>query len=193
MAIDTISGKATAGPGRDLALPAHLQPIWQAEYPRFSAAEMPDCLLLSDALNHNSMIRRLYDCADYPFPRLAEVVGSMGEITKFDPCQSPFRFRPRDESNIAGCWRVAFRVRSSGDKPSKASASVSCSDNDVRVPSLNAIQRPVEASKAAPNIDISRPPVCDQSIVRGAASAPSMSFFCTDRLASGEMKACKGL
>jgi hypothetical protein len=25
MAIDTISGKATAGPGRDLALPAHLQ------------------------------------------------------------------------------------------------------------------------------------------------------------------------
>jgi Xaa-Pro dipeptidase len=40
MAIDTISGKATAGPGLDLALPAHLQPIWQAEYPRFSAAEM---------------------------------------------------------------------------------------------------------------------------------------------------------
>jgi Xaa-Pro aminopeptidase len=40
MAIDTISGTASAGPGRDLALPAHLQPIWQAEYPRFSAAEM---------------------------------------------------------------------------------------------------------------------------------------------------------
>ena len=40
MAIDTISGTAAAGPGRDLALPAHLQPIWQVEYPRFSAAEM---------------------------------------------------------------------------------------------------------------------------------------------------------
>ena len=40
MAIDTISGKAAAGPGRDLALPPHLQAILEAEYPRFSAAEM---------------------------------------------------------------------------------------------------------------------------------------------------------
>src|SRR5437588_110840 len=40
MAIETISRKTTAGGGRDLALPAHLQAILQAEYPRFSAAEM---------------------------------------------------------------------------------------------------------------------------------------------------------
>jgi Xaa-Pro dipeptidase len=40
MAIDTISGKAAAGPGRDLALPPHLRAIVETEYPRFSAAEM---------------------------------------------------------------------------------------------------------------------------------------------------------
>jgi Xaa-Pro aminopeptidase len=58
MAIDTISGTASAGPGRDLALPAHLQPIWQAEYPRFSAAEMArrraaiESLLAEFAIDH---------------------------------------------------------------------------------------------------------------------------------------------
>ena len=36
---------------------------------------------------------------------------------------------------------------------SKASASVSCSDKEVRVSSLNAIQRSPRASKAATNID----------------------------------------
>jgi Xaa-Pro aminopeptidase len=40
MAIDTIAGKAAAGPERDLALPPHLQAILEAEYPRFSAGEM---------------------------------------------------------------------------------------------------------------------------------------------------------
>jgi Xaa-Pro dipeptidase len=40
MAIDTIGRRAAAGNGGDLALPPHLRAILQAEYPRFSAAEM---------------------------------------------------------------------------------------------------------------------------------------------------------
>src|SRR6266568_514938 len=40
MAIDTIGGKAAAEAGRDLALPPHLRTILEAEYPRFTAAEM---------------------------------------------------------------------------------------------------------------------------------------------------------
>ena len=40
MAIDTIGGRAAAEAGRDLALPPHLQTILEAEYPRFTAAEM---------------------------------------------------------------------------------------------------------------------------------------------------------
>src|SRR5260370_42394929 len=58
MAIDTISEKATAGPGRDLALPRHLQAILEAEYPHFSEAEMAtrraavESLLTEFAIDH---------------------------------------------------------------------------------------------------------------------------------------------
>jgi len=58
MAIDTFGEKATTGPGRDLALPPHLRASLEAEYPRFSAAEMArrraaiESLLAEFAIDH---------------------------------------------------------------------------------------------------------------------------------------------
>src|SRR5437588_13043572 len=58
MAIETISRKTTAGGGRDLTLPLHLQAILEAEFPRFSVAEMArrraaiETLLAEFAIDH---------------------------------------------------------------------------------------------------------------------------------------------
>jgi hypothetical protein len=64
------------------------------------------------------------------------------------------RFMQHDESDIAGYWRGAFRVRSSDDKPQERQSRSRASIKRSRFSSLNAIQQPVEASKVAPNIDM---------------------------------------
>src|SRR5580704_14586072 len=70
---------------------------------------------------------------------------------------------------------------------SRASASLLCSDKEARVSSLNATQRSVETSKAAPNIDMAQLPVGDQSVLCGA----ELRLLPSNRAAAGLVSASR--